>query len=65
MVYGTLKKFVGIRLDPEAEFNGADLSLHRISATAGVRPTGKREPADKGRQAPGGGRPPGALPLFA
>jgi len=34
VVYGTLKKVVGIRLDPEAEFNGADLSLHRISATA-------------------------------
>lgn len=33
LVYGTLKKFVGIRLDPEAEFHGADLTLHRISAT--------------------------------
>jgi Amt family ammonium transporter len=32
-VYGTLKKLAGIRLDPEEEFNGADLSIHRISAT--------------------------------
>lgn len=33
MVYGLLKKTVGIRLDPEEEFNGADLSIHRITAT--------------------------------
>ncbi len=33
MVYGALKKFVGIRLDPEEEFNGADLSIHKITAT--------------------------------
>ena len=26
--------FGGLRLDPEEEFNGADLSIHRISATA-------------------------------
>ena len=32
-VYGALKKLVGIRLDAEEEFNGADLSIHRISAT--------------------------------
>ncbi|GAB4447389.1 MAG: ammonium transporter [Rhodocyclaceae bacterium] len=32
-VYGLLKLTVGLRLDPEAEFNGADLSLHRISAS--------------------------------
>lgn len=32
-VYGALKKTVGIRLDAEEEFNGADLSIHRISAT--------------------------------
>ncbi len=32
-VYGLLKKFVGIRLDQEQEFNGADLSIHNISAT--------------------------------
>ena len=32
-VYGLLRKFVGIRLDQEEEFNGADLSIHKISAT--------------------------------
>jgi Amt family ammonium transporter len=34
MVYGALKFSVGLRLDAEEEFNGADLSIHRISATA-------------------------------
>ncbi len=34
MVYGVLKKSIGIRLDPEEEFNGADLSIHKISSTA-------------------------------
>ena len=34
LVYGSLKWLVGIRLDPEAEFTGADLSIHRVSATA-------------------------------
>jgi Amt family ammonium transporter len=33
IIYGLLKKAVGIRLDPEQEFNGADLSIHHISAT--------------------------------
>jgi Amt family ammonium transporter len=33
IIYGLLKKMVGIRLDPEDEFNGADLSIHRITAT--------------------------------
>ena len=33
IVYGLLRKLVGIRLDPEDEFNGADLSIHKISAT--------------------------------
>ncbi len=33
LVYGTLKRLVGIRLDAEEEFNGADLSIHKISAT--------------------------------
>ena len=33
IVYGLLKMLVGIRLDPEQEFNGADLSIHKISAT--------------------------------
>jgi len=34
IVYGTIKKVVGLRLDAEAEFNGADLSIHKVSATA-------------------------------
>ena len=34
VVYGILKQVVGLRLDPEAEFNGADLSIHKVSATA-------------------------------
>ena len=33
LIYGILKKSVGIRLDAEQEFNGADISIHRISAT--------------------------------
>ncbi|MFA6120634.1 MAG: ammonium transporter [Sideroxydans sp.] len=33
IVYGLMKKFVGIRLDAEEEFNGADLSIHKITAT--------------------------------
>ncbi|MEO1766103.1 ammonium transporter [Thiobacter aerophilum] len=33
LVYGALRATVGIRLDQEAEFTGADLSIHRISAT--------------------------------
>ncbi len=31
-VYGLLKAVVGIRLDPEQEYKGADLSLHHITA---------------------------------
>lgn len=34
VIYGLLKKLVGIRLDPEQEFEGADLSIHKISSTA-------------------------------
>lgn len=33
-VYGALRLVVGLRLDPEAEFTGADLSIHKVSATA-------------------------------
>ena len=33
LVYGVLKKTVGLRLDPEEEFQGADLSIHRITST--------------------------------
>ncbi len=32
LVYGGLKALVGLRLDEEEEFNGADLSIHKISA---------------------------------
>ena len=32
-VYGLLRRAVGLRLDPEEEFNGADLTVHKISAT--------------------------------
>jgi Amt family ammonium transporter len=31
-VYGTLKKWVGIRLSEEEEYQGADLSIHKTSA---------------------------------
>ncbi|MCG6933375.1 MAG: ammonium transporter [Gallionella sp.] len=33
LVYGVLKNLVGIRLSPEQEFNGTDLSVHKITAT--------------------------------
>jgi ammonium transporter, Amt family len=33
VVYGTLKATIGIRLTQEEEFEGADLTAHRISAT--------------------------------
>ncbi|MCM2492499.1 ammonium transporter [Burkholderia glumae] len=33
LVYGVLKLTLGLRLDQEAEFDGADLSIHRITAT--------------------------------
>ena len=33
IVYGSLKATVGLRLDEEEEFVGADLSIHRIPAT--------------------------------
>ena len=34
IIYGTLKATMGLRLDPEEEFNGADLTIHKIGATA-------------------------------
>ncbi len=34
LVYGVLKVTVGIRLDPEEEYEGADLSVHEVTATA-------------------------------
>ncbi len=33
-VYGMLKKLIGLRMNAEAEFDGADLSIHKIAATA-------------------------------
>jgi Amt family ammonium transporter len=33
IVYGILDKVAGLRLSEEDEFNGADLAIHRISAT--------------------------------
>ena len=33
IVYGVLKATVGLRLDPEQEYNGADLSIHNITST--------------------------------
>jgi len=33
IVYGAIKATLGLRLSPEEEFNGADLSIHKISAT--------------------------------
>ena len=33
IVYGLLKITIGIRLSPEEEYNGADLSIHRVSST--------------------------------
>ncbi len=33
LVYGTIKSIVGIRLDREQEFDGSDLSIHKITAT--------------------------------
>ena len=35
-IYGALKSTIGIRLSEEDEFQGADLSIHRISATPKV-----------------------------
>jgi len=35
LVYGALKATVGLRLSQEEEFRGADLSIHKISATPG------------------------------
>jgi Amt family ammonium transporter len=34
IVYIVLKKLVGIRLTAEEEFDGADLSIHKINSTA-------------------------------
>jgi Amt family ammonium transporter len=34
IVYGALKKLVGLRLSAEEEFDGADLSIHKINSMA-------------------------------
>ena len=34
LIYGGLKLFVGLRLDREEEFNGADLTIHQIGSTS-------------------------------
>jgi Amt family ammonium transporter len=39
IVYGALTKVVKLRLDPEEEFNGADLTIHRITATPEREPS--------------------------
>lgn len=39
IVYGVLKVSVGLRLEPEQEFNGADLTIHKISATPDREPS--------------------------
>ena len=33
VVYGTLKVTMGLRLDAEEEYEGADLAIHKIGAT--------------------------------
>ncbi len=33
LVYGVLRATIGIRLDPEEEYDGADLTIHKITAT--------------------------------
>ncbi|MBR9885209.1 MAG: ammonium transporter [Oceanospirillales bacterium] len=37
VIYGGVKALVGLRLSDEEEFNGADLSIHRIEATSDDR----------------------------
>lgn len=34
LVYGMIHKLVGIRLDEESEYHGADIAIHRIGATS-------------------------------
>ena len=38
VVYGALKAFLGIRMSQEEEYEGADLSVHRISSTPDREP---------------------------
>jgi Amt family ammonium transporter len=39
LVYGGLKVAIGLRLDAEEEFNGADLTIHKITATPEREPS--------------------------
>jgi Amt family ammonium transporter len=39
IVYGALKQFLGLRLGPEEEFNGTDLTVHKITATPEREPS--------------------------
>jgi Amt family ammonium transporter len=39
VVYGLIRAAVGLRLDPEQEFEGADLTIHRITATPEREPS--------------------------
>jgi Amt family ammonium transporter len=39
LVYGALKATMGLRLDAEEEFNGADLTIYRITATPEREPS--------------------------
>jgi Amt family ammonium transporter len=39
LVYGALKATMGLRLDAEEEFNGADLTIHKITATPEREPS--------------------------
>ncbi|MFQ3172890.1 MAG: Amt family ammonium transporter [Oleispira sp.] len=34
VIYGIIDKIIGIRLDEESEYNGADLSIHKIGANS-------------------------------
>jgi Amt family ammonium transporter len=38
VVYGALKAIMGIRMSQEEEYEGADLSVHRISSTPDREP---------------------------
>jgi Amt family ammonium transporter len=38
VIYGGLKAIVGIKLDQEEEYNGADLTIHKIYATPDYKP---------------------------
>jgi ammonium transporter, Amt family len=38
-VYGTLRVVMGLRLTPEEEHEGADLSIHKIGSTPDREPS--------------------------